>query len=332
MVNETAAHDGVFDQYDTGYVSLILAPLIVALISAICAVCTVGYIVYTIYWPVRWHKGGRRMPQAAHGRNQGVLWIVNILSGDVVQCIGWMCGFHHLQVMIVQSSPACVAQGFLIQFGDLVSIFFNLALAIHTCMLLSGSMRLAFAARDFSTSRKGRWILTCVLWFIALFFSIIGPTAVQSSLGDGLYFTVVGQWCWIGDHYGLFRLFLHHIWVLIIAVFEILLYGLVFYRMARIHRSKVWTTPQDLPTQDSSTPSSTSLAPENRPNFEAVGRRLLLYPLTFCITTVPLASVRIAALVHDDIDPKLLSAFAALLASGGFLNSVLYFYIRWKQM
>ena len=208
MVNETAAHDGVFDQYDPGYVSLVLAPLIVALVSAICAVCTVGYIVYTTYWPERWHrwhKGGRRMPQA--GRNQGVLWIVNILCGDIVQCTGWMCGFQHLQAMIVESSPACVAQGFLIQFGDLVSIFFNLALAIQTCMLLSGNMRLAFAARDFSTSRNGRWILMGVLWFIALFFSIIGPTAVQSSLNDGLYFTVVGQWCWIGDRYGLFRSF-----------------------------------------------------------------------------------------------------------------------------
>ena len=331
VTNETAANDGVFDQYDDDYIPQILAPLILAFISVFCALGTVGYIVWIHYGGNSRIKGRRRPPQQQ--QSQGLLWIVNILLGDAIQCVGWLCGFAHLRSLIVQNSPACVAQGFLIQFGDLVSIFFNLTLAIHTFMLLSGNMRLAFAAKDFSTSRRGRWILIGVLWFIALFLAVIGPTGVQHALADGPYYTVAGQWCWIGDAYGLFRLFLQHMWVLIIALLEIVLYGLVFYRMWRLHRSEVWS--QHVPTQDSSTPSSSSFAnitPENRPNFVAVGRRLLLYPLAFCITSVPVASLRIAAIKHDDVDPKLLAAFASLLASCGIINSALYWYIRRKRL
>jgi len=98
----------------------------VALISLVSTATIFGFITYRL---ITW----RRHYRTFIGRNQYIVLIYNLSFADLVQSFAFTISWHWYQKENIDSNSSwCFAQGFLINFGDVASAFFVLAIGLHT--------------------------------------------------------------------------------------------------------------------------------------------------------------------------------------------------------
>lgn len=97
-----------------------------ALLSTVTTVLLLLFITWRlVFW--------RRYYNSYIGYNQYIILIYNLLLADLQEAVGFLISLHWVQTDTITShSPACFAQGWLLQIGDPSSGLWVLAIAVHT--------------------------------------------------------------------------------------------------------------------------------------------------------------------------------------------------------
>jgi hypothetical protein len=104
----------------------------------------------------------------------------NLILADMFQAMSFLIAFQWLRLNAIKgSSRACGIQGFLINFGDIASAFFVIAIALSTWVNV-GMKRLV--------SYRVMVAITVLLWIAAFMLSILGPLSLEN------YFVPAGAW------------------------------------------------------------------------------------------------------------------------------------------
>jgi hypothetical protein len=144
------------------------------LISSISTLSLLAFITYRmIYW--------RKYYDESIASNQIFVLIYNLLLADLQQALSFLISFYWIsQNKIVGPSPACFAQGWLIQIGDMSSGLWVLAIAVHTFIGLVGQK--VVPMRTF--------IMAVIsLWMFCLVLTAIGPIMIRKD-----FFVPAGAW------------------------------------------------------------------------------------------------------------------------------------------
>ncbi|KAK7513317.1 G protein-coupled glucose receptor regulating Gpa2-domain-containing protein [Phyllosticta citriasiana] len=261
---------------------------ILAVLSVIACSGLLGWITYRL---LVW----RRHYQTYVGYNQYVLLIYNLLLADLQQAVSFIISFHWIQQdRMLAPSPACNAQAWLVQIGDVSSGMFVLAIALHTFWGIVKGRQLPY--RTFICT-------TVSVWTVAVLLSILGPI-----LHGSKYFTAAGAWCWVSTDYETERLWLHYIWIFTIEFGTVLIYIIIFIYLRR----------QLAAVLNAGSGSAT----HHRINRAA--RYMLIYPITYVILTLPLAAGRMAAMTGHNLPNTYFAIAGMLMTSCGWIDVFLY--------
>ena len=138
---------------------------------------TLSLFVFITYRMVYW----RKYYDAPISSHQFIVLIFNLLIADLQQALSFLFSFHWLhQGTIMAPSPACFAQGWLIQIGDLSSGIWVLAIGFHTFYGLVSKTVIPY--RVFVSIVIGIWVFCLIL-------TLIGPATHPND-----FFTNTGVW------------------------------------------------------------------------------------------------------------------------------------------
>jgi len=113
--------------------------------------------------------------------NQPLVLIFNLLLGDLFQAVGFALDFHWYRIdAILAPSTTCRVQGAFINFGDLASGLFVLAIAIHTWYSIARGQRM---------NTCGFYTIVSFAWLLSFVLTIIGPIQHGNS-----FFVRAGNW------------------------------------------------------------------------------------------------------------------------------------------
>ena len=145
----------------------------IALVSCLTTMSLIAYLSYFFFT-------GRKDHTPLH-KNQYMLLIYSLVLADFQLDLGFLLDSMWLgRSGIIAPSAGCIAQGWLLNFGDLASGFFVLAIACHT----------------FLTVVYGRKIgLRGVCWSIMLLWALAAVlTIIPIGLHPGDIFVAQGSW------------------------------------------------------------------------------------------------------------------------------------------
>jgi hypothetical protein len=143
----------------------------------ISSISTLSLLVFITYRMIYW----RKYYDESIASNQIFVLIYNLLLADLQQALSFLISFYWItQNKIVGPSPACFAQGWLIQIGDMSSGLWVLAIAVHTFIGLVGQK--VVPMRTFI-------IAVISLWMFCLILTAIGPIMIRKD-----FFVPAGAW------------------------------------------------------------------------------------------------------------------------------------------
>ncbi|KAH6664418.1 hypothetical protein B0J14DRAFT_493619 [Halenospora varia] len=241
-------------------------------------------------------------------KNQYMILIFSLVLADFQCDLGFFLDVMWLhRGEIIAPSVGCWIQAWLVNVGDLGSGFFVLAIAAHT-----------FSNVVFGHKIGLRSLLlgSVALWVIALVLTL-APIFMHSS--D--IFVTQGNWCSINAKYDILRLYFHYIWVFIAEGLVVIMYLTTFI----VLRKRMGTILPQL-GQRSGTTSGVE-GPQNNTKTKKISRAtmyMILYPLIYVVTTLPLAAGRISGLAGKSPTKTYLIAGGTLMACGGWMNVLLY--------
>lgn len=133
---------------------------IIGLFSTISTLSLIVFITYRmVFWRNYYH-------QPIH-TNQVFMLIYNLLLADLQQALSFLFSWHWIaQDQLVGPTPACFAQGWLIQIGDVSSGMFVLAIGVHTFVTIVWRKQL----------KHGQFIVAlCCVWSFCLLLTALAP-------------------------------------------------------------------------------------------------------------------------------------------------------------
>ncbi|CAI0642806.1 unnamed protein product [Colletotrichum noveboracense] len=257
---------------------------------------------------------GRKAP------NQALVLVINVLFADVLQaCAFFLNIVWVIEDRITDESPACWAQGWFISTGDLSSLTFLTAIAVHTYITL-------ILGRKVPT--KVFYAVICFLWFAVLFLSVLGVIITNNGKGVGGFYVRDTAWCWISSAYEPMRFYLHYLWMVILQVVGTVSWVLVFVHFYRRAKAlKLSKKSGEESSSNNSVLSPTGVAPRTSEGVKSeVHKRVLflLYPLIFLVCTTPLAIGRMMGTRGVKLSPEYLCFAGAMITSNGWLDVILF--------
>ncbi|KLJ05741.1 hypothetical protein EMPG_10831 [Blastomyces silverae] len=263
--------------------------------SLLSVLATGSLVVWLAYRLIFWRRYYTRYP----GRNQLIILVFNLLIADLHQASANMVSPHWLlRDEISIHSRACFAQGLLINFGDVASGMFVLAIAIHTFTNVVWRKTLSHAV--FVGCVVGLWIF-CLL-----------VTALAPALHGRRVFAPTGAWCWIDREYGDERLYLHYFWIFVTEIGIIIIYPTLFFIVR--HRLK-WS--KEFRGNGS-----------RRPKFNKVLKIMIIYPIAYIVISLPIAAGRMSMMNGHNPGMPYFYVTGSLLMCSGWVDSILYFLTR----
>jgi hypothetical protein len=146
----------------------------VALVSCITTMSLITYLSYRFFT-------GRKDHGTPLHKNQYLLLIYSLVLADFQLDLGFLLDLIWLdRRQIVAPSASCIAQGWLLNFGDLASGFFVLAIACHTFLTVVYGRKIVLWGVCWSI--VSLWVLAAVL------------TVIPIGLHPGDIFVAQGSW------------------------------------------------------------------------------------------------------------------------------------------
>ncbi len=166
----SSSFDPLPDEVRRGMISM-------GILGLISSVSTFSLLIFITYRMLYW----RRYYEEPLASNQIYILIYNLLLANFQQALSFLISFFWVsQNKLVGPSPACSAQGWLLQIGDLSSGLWVLAIAVHTFINLVGQK--IVPTRTFTAS-------VIALWMFCLTLSALGPIMVRKD-----FFVPAGAW------------------------------------------------------------------------------------------------------------------------------------------
>ncbi|KAH9203188.1 G protein-coupled glucose receptor regulating Gpa2-domain-containing protein, partial [Leptodontidium sp. 2 PMI_412] len=255
---------------------------------------TLSLMVFITYRMIFW----RRYYDHPIATNQIFVLIYNLLLADFQQALSFVFSFYWIsQNKLVGPSPACFAQGWLIQIGDVSSGLWVLAIAVHTFINLVGQR----------TIKHRTFVIAVVaLWVFCLFLTAIGPILSKDD-----FFIPAGAWCWMNETHEADRLYLHYLWIFISQLGSLVIYISVFF----ILRGRL---------ANSSKLQTAALSQR----ILRTARYMVVYPFAYMFLTLPLATGRISSMAGKRPPLVFFPIAGTLMASCGIIDVILYLTTR----
>ncbi|OJD25670.1 hypothetical protein ACJ73_02958 [Blastomyces percursus] len=263
--------------------------------SLLSVLTTGSVVVWLTYRLIFWRRYYTRYP----GRNQLIILVFNLLIADLHQASASLVSPHWLlKNEISIYSPACFAQGWLINFGNVASGMFVLAIAIHT-----------FANVVWRKTSSHAVFVGCVvgIWIFCLLVTALAP-----ALHGRHVFVPTGAWCWIDSKYGDERLYLHYFWIFVTEIGIIIIYPTLFFIIR--HRLK---SSKEFRGNGS-----------RRPKFNKVLKIMIIYPIAYIVISLPIAAGRMSMMNGRHPGMPYFYFTGSLLMCSGWVDSILYFLTR----
>lgn len=229
--------------------------------------------------------------------SHGIL-LGSLIFGDFVQALGFSLSWAWVARDEIPTAAyptrLCKTQSILIQIGDLGSAFSSLVICLNLLLILV-----------FRITPATRWLLVTLLveWIIIGILASVGPLSRIGKEGVPFY-GPSGSWCWVNSAYQLERLLVHYLWVFIVAFFNLLFYSIIAIYL-RYH--------------DGGRLASGPLAQTAN-----VSRVMLIYPVVYVATILPLSIYRCAAMAGEHWNNHILLAAGAVFTLSGAANCIIY--------
>jgi hypothetical protein len=238
-------------------------------------------------------------------------YFISLLACDSLRAIGSIMSAHWLRKNGVEAGAFCTTQGVILQISDVGTALWTVVITLHTFNYLflrwKGSNIVLYASLIAGWSFIGAMVL-------------VGPAALNTRV-RGPFFGIAGYWCWIAQEYVPQRFTLGYLFMFVSAFISLICSLIVFLRLRgnlllsglRVHI--VFASAGDV--KDWADPG---LAP--------VAKRILLYPVTYTILIVPMATVRFLEWAGRQVAPEGTIFCATVLLLSGFVNVLLFLSIQ----
>ena len=200
--------------------------------------------------------------------------------------------------------------------------------AIFTFVIGLQTFCLLFLSRVWSNRTCD--IIHIISWAFLLFVLCISNFVIaKPERGPHYGISPSGFWCWISPQYLTERYTSDYLYMLAAAVFCVIFYTLVFFRLrGNISVSGYNISIHRRPDARMGRTSSGALVATGDRRVESyldtVAKHMLWYPIVYIIIVVPMLGTRYASFSGQQSYPVLTLTFAALLNLHGFFNAVLF--------
>ncbi|KAJ3761828.1 hypothetical protein EV360DRAFT_37049 [Lentinula raphanica] len=206
-------------------------------------------------------------------------YFISLLCCDLIQAIGSLYNGRWVNSGAVLLDNYCTAQGVFKQIADVGSALWTIIIAVHTFYLLVLERR----------TNQFTLVATLIAGWSGIFAIVISGPAVLDTVDRGPFFGISGYWCWISDGYDVPRITLDYL-IMFVALFSCLvLHGLIHLRLRGYMSMKGWR--MTFYKQKQERPVDRHFEDKG----ETIARQMLLFPLAYSITLLPIAVSRFAA-------------------------------------
>ncbi|GAA6040263.1 hypothetical protein JCM8097_009393 [Rhodosporidiobolus ruineniae] len=224
----------------------------------------------------------------------------NLLLGDFLQALGFLLNWRWIARGALPAAThvtqLCTAQGVFIQVGDLGSAFSSLVICVNLFLILVFQIH---------PSTRKLWLVMVAEWGVIAVMALVGPVALER---DGVpFYGPSGGWCWMSSIYQSERLTLHYLWVFIIAALNLLLYSAMAV--------KIWHQRR-------------AFGNEQLSGTAGVAKVMMLYPLVYIVTILPLSCYRVAAMAGKTWPIHYALAAGFVFTLSGTANCLIYAFTR----
>lgn len=316
--------------------------IVLCTITLVSCITTLSLAIYLSY---HFYTGRKDRGTPLH-KNQYMLLIHSLVLADFQLDLGFLLDVEWLhRGQILAPSAGCSAQGWLINFGDLGSGLFVLAIAFHTFLTVVYGLKILH--RTICWVIVSLWLVSAVLTAIPL---ALHPTDIYVAQGSWVrvsktsvsnirpqfpscfkcsLLTFLKQ-CSVNAKYNIFRLMFHYLWDFIAQFGVIVMYATTFIVVRRrmgdilpdLAHSRAGRVENGV--MDESRRSSKT----RKVKVSRATMYMVLYPLIYVLSTLPLSAGRLST--FSGLDPSIAYLFVAgcLMASGGWMNFVVYSFTR----
>ncbi|EME44793.1 hypothetical protein DOTSEDRAFT_111938, partial [Dothistroma septosporum NZE10] len=247
--------------------------------------------VHLVYRLITWKRTN-------HGRiNQYVALLLNLVLADVQQAFGFSMSAHWLiKDGIIALTPACWAQGFLLNVGDVAAAVFTFAMAGHVFADIVCNYRLG--AKPFVLTIVSLWISTYIC------------SAVGIIMFPHDFYAGAGAWCWINAKYMDERLYMHYLWLLSAEFGVVVIYSLMFLTLWKRVRAFFYA---DLDSNG-----------EMQLRARSAAKSIMVYPAIYVICTLPAVVVRLSIMTGSSFEWPTLVTIGIFVSSVGTFDVLSY--------
>jgi len=190
--------------------------------------------------------------------------------------------------------------------------------AIFTFVIAVQTFSLLFLNRDWSNRTCN--IVLIVSWAILLLEMCIQHfVSVKPEKGPYYGISTGGYWCWISPKYTTERYATDHLSMIASAVFSLILYSLVFFRLRgniRVSAGCKFSFHRR--------PKTGRTTEQIESYLTAVAKHMLWYPIVYITLAIPMAGIRYATYDGKYVDFVITMAISAVFMLHGFFNTVLF--------
>ncbi|KAL7413302.1 hypothetical protein BDY24DRAFT_441550 [Mrakia frigida] len=322
----------------------LLAPGLCGLLSVLSISSLFGYIGYK-------HFSGSSSGKAASNffiRNPLGIVLLSLFITDLFGGISWTVMIAWAAKRKMHQGAACSFSGIAEQIGSLGAGVWNLLLSVLTFSVLVLNLRL---------DTKMVWMLLSLGWVFIFVVVIAGPLAFHfEGYPMERFYSPGNTWCWMGGNGQTTKSFilLTEIVCVTAAITSLILYIIIYLRLSgrlhvtngRISMNWAGKSSHHTETRVSSGGGNIPTAPQGGKtvggvsHVESIGKqvidickKLLFYPIIYIIVITPIAAARLFFFTHPFssgiyVDWRVNMMAAAIEASSGFLNTILFIFTR----
>ncbi|SGY14856.1 BQ5605_C013g07132 [Microbotryum silenes-dioicae] len=154
------------------------------------------------------------------------------------------------------------------------------------------------------------------VWIVTGIMAGIGPARFGSR--ESPFYGIAGGWCWIAQSHQIWRLWLHYFWVFLVAGINLIAYSIIAFQIVR-RRRRALSSSNIFGTTAAPTKAGPNLGGSNR-----IAAIMLIYPLVYLITILPISVYRFALLSGKTPPIHYALAAGCVFTLSGMINCLVY--------
>ncbi|SCZ87501.1 BZ3500_MvSof-1268-A1-R1_Chr2-2g04967 [Microbotryum saponariae] len=154
------------------------------------------------------------------------------------------------------------------------------------------------------------------VWTVTGIMAGIGPARLGSR--ESPFYGIAGGWCWIAQSHQIWRLWLHYFWVFLVAGINLIAYSFIALQIVR-RRRRALSSSNKFGTTVAPTKAGANLGGSN-----CIAAIMLIYPLVYLLTILPISVYRFALLSGKTPPIHYALAGGCVFTLSGMINCLVY--------